>query len=250
MRRWSPVRSGSGACCQIPEAPRDTREGGRRRRDSPPSCGGASRVMPCPLAASDLRTGRPGVQREGRRRAHLADPTRAPLLVIADVGMRKLHRRRRPARADHAPRRADLHDPHLEPTRGGQVTAPRRHRRRHGLARSTPPSARHESQVSKSGALFRASKNSTNPGATLPSRGRRGRTWLYLWAEPWAVDVDVLRAVLAGVGILIGVWRAVGAWGCQARGQWRTVWLWSLEQPGQSGRAGPGAVCGKSWRML
>ena len=50
------------------------------------------------------------------------------------------HRGRGPARADHAPLRAGLHGPHLEPTGRRLGEAARRHRRRHGAARSPAPS--------------------------------------------------------------------------------------------------------------
>ena len=79
------------------------------------------------------------------RKAYLAELTRVPLLIIDDLGMRKLlqaaaYRRRGPARADHAPLRAGLHHAHLESSRRGLGKAPRRHRRRHGATRPAPAS--------------------------------------------------------------------------------------------------------------
>ena len=57
---------------------------------------------------------------DGTRKDYLAELATVPLLIIDDLGMRKLaaHRRRGSAGADHAPLRTRLHDADVESTRG------------------------------------------------------------------------------------------------------------------------------------
>ena len=77
---------------------------------------------------------------DGTRKEYLAEMASVPLLILDDLGMRKLppHRGRGSARADHPPLRTRQHAGHLEPPRRRLGPPPRRHRRRHGHARSTP----------------------------------------------------------------------------------------------------------------
>ncbi|MYK88069.1 MAG: hypothetical protein F4018_06820 [Acidobacteria bacterium] len=71
------------------------------------------------------------------------------------------HRRRGPARADHAPLRAGLHDAHLQPSGRRVGQAPRRHRRRHRAARPAP--------ASRTRAQVRAAKLAHQVRTTLPT---------------------------------------------------------------------------------
>ena len=78
----------------------------------------------------------------GTRKDYLAELATVPLLIIDDLGMRKLaaHGRRRSPRADHAALRARLHAPDVESARRRLGQAARRYRRGHGAARSAAAS--------------------------------------------------------------------------------------------------------------
>ena len=106
---------------------------------------------------------------DGTRKELIADLATVPLLIIDDLGMRKLpaHRRRGPARAGHASLRARQHPLHLEPPRRGLGQAARRHRRRRRHARSPAP-PRPRPQV-------RPSQLAHQDRGDLPAEEARGR---------------------------------------------------------------------------
>ena len=74
----------------------------------------------------------------GTRKDYVAELSTVPLLIIDDLGMRKLahHRGRRPPRTGHAALRACVDAPDVKSSCGRLGQAPRRHRRGHGIARS------------------------------------------------------------------------------------------------------------------
>ena len=76
------------------------------------------------------------------RKDYLAELPRVPLLIIDDLGMRKLPHTAAEDLLELIMRRygAGLHDAHLEPAGRGLGQATRRHRRGHGAARPPPPS--------------------------------------------------------------------------------------------------------------
>ena len=78
----------------------------------------------------------------GTRKDYLAELSTVPLLIIDDLGMRKLaaHGRRGSPRADHAPLRTRLHAAHVESARRRLGKAARRHRGGHRLTRSAAAS--------------------------------------------------------------------------------------------------------------
>ena len=79
---------------------------------------------------------------DGTRKVLLADLAAVPLLIIDDLGMRKLPHTAAEdlLELDHAPLRTGVHAPDVEPTGRRLGQAARRHRRRHRAARSAPTS--------------------------------------------------------------------------------------------------------------
>lgn len=78
----------------------------------------------------------------GTRKDYLAELATVPLLIVDDLGMRKLPhtRRRRSPGIDHASLRAGLNAPDIESPRRRLGQATRRHGSGHRLARSAAPS--------------------------------------------------------------------------------------------------------------